>query len=134
MISSFQKSFIHIPGGCVSVQEQIYSLLHFLLFMEKENALFSVEQTKKRSNLFENRQINNLSVPKKMAALSKSKMLFHIFCCHPAGIPTYEENFNYGNEGCAGLSPNFPLSAQDFLRSTEMDMLYDMISYAIIIA
>jgi hypothetical protein len=49
-----------------------------------------------------------------MAALSKTKMLFHIFCCHPAGIPTYEENFNYGNEGCDGISPNFPLSARDF--------------------
>lgn len=25
---------------------------------------------------------------KKMAALSETKMLFHIFCFHPAGIPT----------------------------------------------
>jgi hypothetical protein len=72
---------------------------------------FLSNKQKKRSNLFENKQMNNPSAPKKMAALSKSKMLFHIFCCHPVGIPTYEENLNYGNEGCAGLSPNFPLSA-----------------------
>jgi len=61
-----------------------------------------------------------------MAALSITKMLFHIFCCHPAGIPTYEAGFNYGNEGCDGIAPNFPLSAlRRHLRRTGMDGMYD---------
>ena len=79
------------------------------------------KQEKSAAILFRAERQYISAAPKKMAALSKSKMLFHIFCCHPAGIPTYEENFNYGNEGCDGISPNFPLSAWgETLRRTEM--------------